>query len=102
MKNLIIIALMLFIVPMACASRGKMFEMGDSCQSVIDTGAIQETSIVGNIIYIKYSYSTKFNQYRYTNNARAQQKYRVLVQEVKDYSKDKCLRYGGGKACYMR
>lgn len=93
---------MLFIVPMACASRGKIFEMGDSYQSVIDTGAIQEILIKDSTVFIKFGYSSSFYHYHYVDNAQAQQKYRELVQEMKQHAVNECLRYGGGKACYTR
>ena len=101
MKNLIIIALLLFIVPMACASN-KIFEMEDSYQSVIHTESIQDFEISDNKIYIKFSYFSTYKNFYYKDSTQAQQKYRELVQEMKQHAVNECLRYGGGKACYMR
>lgn len=102
MKNLIIIALMLFIVPMASASSEKIFEMGDRYQSVIHTESIQDFEISDNTIYIKFSYFSTYKNFYYKDSTQAQQKYRELVQEMKQHAVNECLRYGGGKACYMR
>lgn len=99
-KFLAIIALLLFITPFAYASN-KVLEMHDSTSSVINTGAIQEITLDGSIIFIMFNYSFRRRSYHYTSTAKAQQKYRELVQIMKQNSVNECLRYGGGKACYI-
>ena len=99
-KFLVIVALMLFIAPFAYAG-SKVLEMHDSTSSVINTVAIQEIELDGSIIFIMFNYSSLYRSYHYTSKAQAQQKYRELVQIMKQNSVNECLRYGGGKACYM-
>lgn len=99
-KFLVVVALLLFIAPFAYAS-SRVFEMRDSISSVINTGTIQEIALDGSTIFIMFNYSSRYRSYRYTNKAQAQQKYRELVQTMKQSSVNECLRYGGGKACYM-
>ena len=99
-KFLVIIALLLFIAPFTYASN-KVFEMRDYTSSVINTGAIQEIELDGSTIFIMFNYSSRYRSYHYTSKAQAQQKYRELVQIMKQNSVNECLRYGGGKACYM-
>lgn len=100
-KFLVIVALLLFVVPIACAS-SKIFEMEDSYQSVIHTESIQDFEISDNKIYIKFSYFSTYKNFYYKNNTKAQQKYRELLQIVKQQNVNECLRYGGGKACYIK
>lgn len=100
-KFLVIVALLLLVVPIACASN-KVFELGDSYQSIINTNAIQEIAITENVVCIKFSYSSRYQNYHYSNKTKAQQKYRELVQILKQNSVNECLRYGGGKACYIK
>ena len=99
-KFLAIIALLLFITPFAYASN-KVLEMRDSNSSVINTGAIQEIELDGSIIFIMFSYSSRYRSYFYSSKVQAQQKYRELVQIMKQNSVNECLRYSGGKACYI-
>lgn len=99
-KFLVIIALLLFIAPFAYAGN-KVFEMRDSISSVINTGAIQEIELDGSTIFIMFNYSSRYRSYYYTNKTQAQQKYKELVQIMKQNSVNECLRYSGGKACYM-
>ena len=99
-KFLVIVALLLFIAPFAYASN-KVLEMHDRTSSVINTGAIQEIEFDGSTIFIMFNYSSRYFGYVYANKAQAQQKYRELVQIMKQNSVNECLRYGGGKACYM-
>ena len=100
-RFLIIVALLLFIAPFAYAS-SKVLEMRDSNNSVINTGAIQEIEFDGSRIFIMFNYSSKYRMYFYSNKAQAQQKYRELIQIMKQNSVNECLRYGGGKACYIK
>ena len=97
-KFLVIVALLLFIAPFAYAGN-KVLEMHDSTSSVINTGAIQEFD--GSTIFIMFNYSSRYRSYFYSSKFQAQQKYRELVQIMKQNSVNECLRYGGGKACYM-
>ena len=99
-KFLVIVALLLFIAPFAYAGN-KVLEMHDSTSSVINTGAIQEIELDGSIIFIMFNYSSRYFGYFYSSKSQAQQKYRELVQIMKQNSVNECLRYGGGKACYM-
>lgn len=99
-KFLAIIALLLFIAPFAYASN-KVLEMHDSNSSVISTGAIQEIELDGSTIFIMFNYSSRYRSYFYSSKAQAQQKYRELIQIMKQNAVNECLRYGGGKACYI-
>ena len=100
-KFLVIIALLLFVVPIACAS-GRLIEMEDKYQAVINTEAIQSFETSSNIIYVKLKYFNTYKNFYYENNTKAQQKYRELLQIVKQQNVNECLRYGGGKACYIK
>lgn len=100
-KFLVIIALLLFVVPIACAS-GRLIEMEDKYQAVINTEAIQAFEISSNTIYVKLKYFNVYKNFYYKDNAQAQCKYRELVQAIKQQNVNECLRYGGGKACYIK
>ena len=88
---LFIAALLLFIAPFAYTGN-EILEMHDSTSSVINTGAIQEIEFDGSTIFIMFDYSSRYRSYFYSSKAQAQQKYRELVQIMKQNSVNKCLR----------
>ena len=100
-KFLVIVALLLLVVPTACAS-SKLIEMEDKYQAVINTEAIQSFDILDNTICVKLSYFPSYKNFYYKNSEQAQRKYKELVQAVKQQNVNECLRYGGGKACYIK